>query len=238
MNDDALAIVIGRSGSKGLPGKNHLLLAGRPMVVHSIHHALAARTVGRVVVSTDGAMIAEAARSVADPRVSVIDRPAALATDNSTVSEVLRHARRQAGGDEAIIVVLYANVPVRPDDLIDRAVVTLLATGADSVQSYAPVGKHHPAWMVTIGPNGSVKPNVSQAPDRRQDLPPLHLPDGGVIALTSAAVTAPGQKHPHDFLGTDRRGIVTAPGTVIDVDEPVDMATAEATLRARMEAVT
>ena len=85
----ALAVIIGRAGSKGLPGKNSRQLAGRPMICHTIEDALAARSVGRVVVSTDGEEIAEAARSMG---VQVIPRPPALASDTATVDSAVRHA--------------------------------------------------------------------------------------------------------------------------------------------------
>jgi N-acetylneuraminate synthase/N,N'-diacetyllegionaminate synthase len=231
MSARALAIVIGRAGSRGLPGKNAIPLAGRPMVCRAIEAALAAASVGRVVVSTDGEEIAAAARSMGTP---VIDRPRDLATDTATVADVVRHAIEAAGGDEPVIVVLYANVPVRPAGLIDEAVQLLAATGADSVQSYSAVGKMHPHWMVALDAAGRVRPFVESTIDRRQDLPRLFAPDGGVIAVTRAAALAPGPgAPPHAFLGADRRGLETEPGSVVDVDGPADLALAEAILAGR-----
>ncbi len=75
-----LAVVIGRAGSKGLPGKNSLKLAGKPMICHTIEHAKAAQCVTRIVVSTDGQEIASAASGM---DVQVIDRPTELATDTA-----------------------------------------------------------------------------------------------------------------------------------------------------------
>ena len=37
----ALAVIIGRAGSRGLPGKNARIVAGRPMVAWSVAHAAA-----------------------------------------------------------------------------------------------------------------------------------------------------------------------------------------------------
>ncbi len=225
----AIAIVIGRAGSKGLPGKNALPLGGEPMICHSIRAAQRARTVTRVVVSTDGADIAAAAAATG---VTVVDRPAALATDTAPVDAAVRHAAEAAGGDEPVVVILYANVPVRPDGLVDRAVRELIATGADSVQSYARVGKHHPYWMVTLDDAGRVAPFHPNTIDRRQDLPEVLLPDGGVIAVTRAALLAAAAtpKNPHAFLGRDRRGIRTDEDAVIDIDGPADLLRAEARL--------
>ena len=224
----AVAVVIGRAGSKGLPGKNTRILVNRPMVEHTIGAAIDARRVGRVVVSSDCDRIKAVAESMA---VELVDRPADLATDTTPVDEVVRHAVQTAGGDEAIIVILYANVPVRPVDLIDRAVERLAETGADSVRSFSDVGKHHPLWMASLDADGRVQPFVENTTHRRQDLPRLLVSDGGVIAVTPSSLYAGRADDPHAFLGTDRRGIESPPGSVVDVDTPGDFALAESILR-------
>ena len=232
-----LAVVIARAGSKGLPGKNALLVANRPMISHTVEHALNASSVSRVVVSTDGNAIAEAARAM---QVPVIMRPAELADDHATVDAAVRHAvLKVENGDAAarckVVVILYGNVPVRPPGLIDRAVTTLIESRADSVQSYGDVGKHHPFWMITLDEHQRVQPHHANAVYRRQDLPRLFLPDGGVIAVTRDSLfcdDAVSARHPHAFLGRDRRGIEVPPGQVVDVDTAVDLAVAEAVLQA------
>ncbi len=219
----ALAVIIGRAGSKGFPGKNTRLLAGLPVVLHSIRHARTARCVAHIRVSTDSRELANAARQAG---VEVIDRPAHLATDTATVADAVRHA---VGDHPApVIVVLYANVPVRPDDLIDRAVDFLLRTGADSVQSYSPVGKSHPYWQVAIDADARIAPFIENSIDRRQDLPPLYLPDGGVIALQRHLLNAPSRDNPHAFLGSDRRAICNPEGSVVDIDSEHDFLLAQA----------
>lgn len=229
---EVLVVVIGRAGSKGLPGKNNRIVAGRPMICHSIQHALDAQNVDRVVVSTDGEAIADAARSM---DVSVIMRPAQLADDHATVDAAVRHAVEEL--PYPYIVILYANIPVRPPDLIDRAVGMLRSTSADSVQSYCDVGKHHPYWMVTLDEQQAVRAHHPNTVYRRQDLPRLLLPDGGVIAVTRESLfceAAVKGEHPHAFLGSDRRGIENPPGAVVDVDTAIDLAVAEAMLAVRI----
>ena len=224
-DDGVLAVVIGRAGSKGLPGKNTRLVAGRPMICYAIEHATQAECVTRVVVSTDGDEIAAAAESM---DVEVVRRPPDLASDTATVGAAVRHAVQALGATESIIVILYANVPVRPSDLIDRAVGLLRDSGADSVQSYSDVGKHHPYWMCELDEEQRVKPYVDNTIDRRQDLPKLLSLNGGVIAVTASCLQQAISGEPHSFLGTDRRGIETPPGSVIDVDDAIDLAVAEA----------
>ncbi len=225
--DEVLAVIIGRAGSKGVPGKNAKPLCGRPMICHTIDHALAATTVGRVVVSTDGDAIADAARAMG---VEVVRRPARLADDTATVDSAVRHAVEALGSPARHVVVLYANVPIRPAGLIDRAVRLLRESGADSVQSYERPGKYHPYWMVRLGERGEVSAWQPNAVYRRQDLPPAYMPDGGVIAVTRDSLFTVVEGEPHAFLGKDRRGIENPQGSVIDIDGPVDLLVAEALL--------
>ncbi|MFM9958995.1 MAG: N-acetylneuraminate synthase family protein [Phycisphaerales bacterium] len=236
-----LAIILGRAGSKGVPGKNARLIGGRPCIAWTIDAALAARGAGavsHVAVSTDSDELAAIARGMG---VDVIDRPIALANDTARIDDAARHAleevERRDGRFDAV-VILYANVPVRPPGLIERAVARLGESGADSVQSYAPVGKHHPWWTAVVDTDsGKVRPWQGEVLNngvfRRQDLPPAHMPDGGVLAVTRAALRlelAGAGDGPHAFFGRDRRGIMNPEGAVIDVDSAADLVAAEAAL--------
>lgn len=227
-----LCIILARAGSKGLPHKNILETAGRPMIAWTISHALAAKTRGtidHVVVSTDGDEIATFARRL---DVEVIMRPDELADDTATVDAAARHAVERFESQTSKIenvVLLYGNVPVRPDDLIDNAVAKLRETGCDSVQSVCAVGKHHPYWMKRLD-GDRLLPYVDNAVYRRQDLPPVYQLDGGIIAVTRAALFTEREGEPHAFLGKDRRAVVTKPGSVVDVDTELDRQRAESTM--------
>ena len=223
-----IAVIVGRAGSKGLPGKNARLLAGRPMIAYSIEHATRALHVDRVLVSTDGEDIARAARAEG---AEVVMRPASMSGDDATVDEAVRHAVTSTDAGHQRVAILYANVPVRPPDLVDRAIDHLVETGADSVQSYAPVGKRHPWWMVDLSDDGRVSPWHPNTVYRRQDLPDAHFPDGGVIALRREALFTVRPDRPHAFLGEDRRGIRTRPGEVVDIDDELDLVVAESIIR-------
>ena len=238
-----LAVILARAGSKGLPGKNERLLAGRPCVAWTIDHAQRARRIDRVVLSTDGDALAAIGERAG---VDVVRRDHELAHDGATVDAAARHAlletERRDGARFDSVALLYANVPVRPDGLIDDAVALLARTGCDSVQSYASVGKQHPWWTAVVDAHeGAVRPwqgdVLNHNIHRRQDLPPAHVPDGGVIVCTRAALMlergAP--DGPHAFFGNDRRGVINDGGAVIDIDTELDAIVADALLRARAE---
>lgn len=239
MTGEATAIILARAGSKGVPGKNAALVAGRPCIAWTIDAAREARGVGKVVVSTDGAALAAIAR---EHGCEVVERPPDLASDTARVEDAARHAAQRVcpQSDAHAIVILYANVPVRPEGLIARSLELLINTGCDSVQSYAPVGKHHPWWTARLDGAGRVRPwegdVLNHGVFRRQDLPSAYVPDGGVIALTRRALFGPvpgAVPGPHAFFGVDRRGIENAQGAVVDIDAPIDLLVADALLRQR-----
>ncbi|MCC5785788.1 MAG: acylneuraminate cytidylyltransferase family protein [Phycisphaerales bacterium] len=233
----ALAIILARGGSKGVPGKNTREVGGKPCIAWTIEQAQRARRVGRVLVSTDDTR----AKAISEELgAEAIERPAELAGDAARVDDAARHAL-EVSGHEGLVVILYANVPVRPEWLIDEALELLESSGCDSVQSYAPVGKHHPWWTARLGEGGAVSPWEGEVLNhgvyRRQDLPPAFVPDGGVIALSARALRLeiPGATSgPHAFFGVDRRGVRTGEGEVIDIDSEIDVLVADAVLRRKM----
>ncbi len=226
-----LAVILARAGSKGLPSKNALPCAGRPVITWTIDHALQSASVDRVVVSTDGVELKAIAASLG---VDVVHRPHKLADDTATVDAAARQAVLAVDPKAVFdtVVILYGNVPVRPADLTDRAVAKLRDSGCDSVQSVCPVGKHHPYWMKELNDDVMLQ-HVPNRVYRRQDLPPLFELDGGMIAVTREALFTEVPDEPHAFLGVDRRAVVTQTGDVVDIDEELDLIVAEAILRRR-----
>ena len=57
-----LGIIPARGGSKGLPGKNILLLLGKPLILWTIEQAFLSRYLDKIIVSTEDEEIAEIAK--------------------------------------------------------------------------------------------------------------------------------------------------------------------------------
>lgn len=236
----ALAIILARGGSKGLPRKNARPVAGLPCVLWSLRAARSSSLVSTTFLSTDDPELTSIARA---DGFDVLARPAALASDFARVDDaardaVLQHeAAHQLLADTAPIVILYGNVPVRPVSCIDNALSLLHSSAADSVQTYQPVGKHHPWWTARVDAHGAISPwegdVLNHGVFRRQDLPPAYIPDGAVIVLTRRALMldVPGvPPGPHAFFGLHRRGIINPEGSVVDIDSHIDLLVAEALL--------
>lgn len=243
MEKDALILILGRAGSRGVPNKNLAALADRECVRWTIDAAQQADCAGRIALSSDSEQMC---RIALETGIDAVIRPAHLASDDARVDDAARHAVESLDAlVSELIVILYANVPVRPEGLIDHAVSLLRESGADSVQSYAPVGKHHPWWTARVDPDGaSVRPwegeRMNHGVYRRQDLPPAYVPDGGVIAVRRSALfleqAGPDTDSPHAFLGADWRGVINEEGAVIDIDSRLDLLVADAVLRERERA--
>ncbi len=232
----ATAIILARAGSKGVPGKNTRPIAGKPCIAWTINHAQSAASIGRIAVSSDDPRALDIAQSMG---CTPLRRSDALASDTARIDDAAREAATQLGITASTpIVILYANVPVRPPGLIDRAVELLTRTGCDSVQSYQPVGKFHPWWTARVGDDGQIRPwegdVLNHNTFRRQDLPPAFIPDGAIITCTRCALfcEVPGvPPGPHAFFGTDRRGIINPEGSVIDIDSEMDLLIADHRLK-------
>src|SRR2546430_3115327 len=90
MTSHVLALIPARGGSKGIPRKNLMVLAGKPLIAYAIEQARISRRITRVLVSTDDEEIAEVARRYG-AEVPFI-RPAEYAEDLSPDIDVFRHA--------------------------------------------------------------------------------------------------------------------------------------------------
>src|SRR3954469_2165589 len=132
MANEVLALIPARGGSKGIPRKNVIDIAGKPLIAWSIEHALAAARVTRVVVSTDDEEIASVAAAWGADVPFL--RPAEFAQDLSPDIDVFRHAleflARESYTPE-MVVHLRPTGPVRRVDDIDAA-IGLLASDPDA----------------------------------------------------------------------------------------------------------
>ena len=106
-----LCIIPARGGSKRLPHKNILPVAGKPLLAYSVEHAVRSTLVDKTVVSTDDEAIASVAKEYG---AEVIERPLELASDTATSESALLHTLDlvEAQGFRADLIVFY-NAPPR-----------------------------------------------------------------------------------------------------------------------------
>ena len=150
---EILAIIPARGNSKSIPHKNIREFAGYPLIAFSIAAGLQAKTVTRVIVSTDNAEIAKVARHYG-AEVPFI-RPDEFSQDDTPDLPVFQHAlhwlKNYQNYSPTVVVQLRPTSPVRPINCVDRAVRLLLDNPeADSVRGVVPAEQNpYKMWRIT-----------------------------------------------------------------------------------------
>lgn len=184
--------ICARGGSKGVPRKNLREIGGRSLLAHAVACAQEARTLHRIVVSTDDAEMAAAARRYG-AEVPFM-RPAELAQDQTSKWDVFRHLVSTLEGQDGrrvdVLVDLDTGVPLRRPDDVDGCVNQLLAGSAEVVvTAYEP--ERNPYFnMVEPGPDGFCR-IVKQPAEpivARQAAPPVYALSPAVYAITRDAL--------------------------------------------------
>lgn len=187
-----MAIIPARGGSKRVPAKNLLELAGLPLLAHTIRHALAADGVGTVYVSTEDAEIAAVVRQEG---AVVVERPAELAGDTVGSEPVLEHVldahRSEHGEDPQLVVFLQATSPIRKPGDIDAAIEALVSAGADSLFSAC----HEPTHVWRKHGDDLESLTYSWEDRRReQEMRELYRENGSIYVFRPALLRATGNR--------------------------------------------
>jgi CMP-N,N'-diacetyllegionaminic acid synthase len=222
-----LAVIPARGGSKRLPRKNVLPLAGRPLIDWSIRAAIDSGTCADILVSTDDAEIADVAR--AGGALVPWLRPAELSHDSAGTAPVLTHAlnwyEQQHGAVDAVLL-LQPTSPFRTIESV-RAACAAFTTQPGlprhPVVSVSPAASH-PAWTFYLH-DGAMDPCLGWDPlsMRSQDLPRAYALNGALYVIPAEDVRQGRQ--------IVRPGVIpyvmTDPAEGLDIDTPDDWNEAE-----------
>ncbi len=223
-----LGVIPARGGSKGIPGKNLVPVAGKPLMAWTCQAALESELVTDVVVTTDDARIAQAARQQGVD--DAITRPADLAADDSPMLPVLQHAVTEfesRRGPVDVVVLLQPTSPLRRGAHIDAAVQLLQDSGADTVVSVVEVPHHfNPGSLMSLE-SGRLSPyGGGVTAVRRQDKPVLYARNGPAVLAVRRQVLAASDS----LYAGDCRAFIMTPEESVDVDTHWDLALAAFTL--------
>ncbi len=171
-----VALIPARAGSKRVPGKNVRLLAGKPLIQHTIDLAKSCDEFTDILVSTDSSTIAALATAAG---CDFHHRQTAHATDEAPdylwLSDVLKDRT------EDLFCILRPTSPFRTRSTIRRAYAELIASGAHSIRGVRKVTEH-PGKMWQLDGRWIVPVIPQQHPDGTpwhssptQTLPPYYV---------------------------------------------------------------
>jgi N-acylneuraminate cytidylyltransferase len=176
-----LGVITARGGSKGLPRKNLLPFRGAPLIAWTIEAARAAKSIDRLILSSDDEEIIEIARSLGCE--APFRRAAELASDTAASVDVVLDAADRAPGHD-IVVLLQPTSPLRTAGDIEATLALMAAAGAPGAVSVSEA-PCHPYLIFGRDAAGRLSPFVEKPPAlswRRQDLPPAYRVNGSVYA--------------------------------------------------------
>ena len=192
MMPSILGLITARGGSKGIPQKNTVELAGKPLISYSIETAINSGMLEKVVVSTDDDEIANISRQYG-AYVPFL-RPSKFAQDKSPHIDSLVHAITWFNDNEKwqpdYIMLLQPTSPLRLEKDITNAIDLCIKKNADSVISVNKVNEH-PYFMKKINRKGVLldfikKPN-GYLP--RQTLSPVYYENGAIYLVRTKIIT-------------------------------------------------
>jgi CMP-N,N'-diacetyllegionaminic acid synthase len=232
-----LGVITARGGSKGLPGKNLRLLAGKPLIAHTIDTARESQAFDRVILSTDDEAIAAAGRSRGCDVPFL--RPAELARDETPHLPVLQHAvawlREHEGYDADAVMILQPTSPLRRAADVRESIALLDRTGADSVVSVSEVPAHYnPMRTLRIDDGGFASLFVTGDPvrrriNRRQDMPAAWTMNGAIYLFRARVL----DEADPSLYGSRTAAYVMPAGFGISIDSLDDWMEVEHALRLR-----
>lgn len=157
------ALLLGRKGSSGFPGKNLFPVMGKPLAFYPMKAALGSPKVDKVYLSTDDEKLMKLAK---ENGIEVVVRPPELCTNEALGEDAYVHGYfeikgRNKGKDVELMVLLFCNAPTITSDLIDEGIKVLREHPEyDSAVSVSCYNMWSPLRARKIGKDGLLHPFV------------------------------------------------------------------------------
>lgn len=216
-----LCTICARGGSKAVPGKNLLVIAGKPLLAHSLEQARASDLFEALAVSSDSPeILATAERWGADV---VVERPVELASDTAPKLAAIEHAvvqvERRTGRRYDTLVDLDVTSPLRSVGDIQAAVALLEERGVSQVITGSPARRSPYFNLIEVAEDGRVRLAKMSEPSvtRRQDAPSCYDMNASVYVWSREGLFQ--RQHPFN---PDALLYVMPVERSIDVDSSLD----------------
>jgi len=220
-----VALIMGRAGSKSIPGKNLIEICGKPLVFWPLQAALNAARIDLVAVTSDCPEIQRISRGMG---VEIIERPRSLAQDTAQMVDGITHALEafaKKGLEVEHLVTMHANCATHSPGLIDSCLERLgLDPAADSCVTGSIDKGVHPFRTRKLGECGLLE-TWNAIPEgtssNRQSLEPCVVLDGAARAMRVSSCFPPNGDAPFPYLG--KRILFTENPGGLDVHDEGDM---------------
>lgn len=159
------ALLLGREGSVGFPGKNVFPVLGRKIMEYPLLAAMHSKEIDRVFVSTDSQKIKEVAEKHG---ARIIDRPKELCTTEALAEDAYIHGYRyiveelkKENHELELLVMLFCNAPCFLPHQVEEAVRVLREHPEyDSAVTASKYNMYSPVRARKIGEDGLLYPFI------------------------------------------------------------------------------
>jgi hypothetical protein len=159
------ALLLGREGSSGFPGKNIYPVLGRPLAAYPMMVAVSCPSVERLYVSTDSPALKEIGLALG---ALIIERPVHLASKQALGEHayvhgyhVIRDRLAAEGKTLELLVLLFANAATVTPQIIEEGIAALRANpAADSAVTVSSYNMWSPLRARKINAHGLLDPFV------------------------------------------------------------------------------
>lgn len=217
-----LAIIPARAGSKGLPGKNKMMLKGKPLIAHTIEAALHSQFIKQIIVTTDDTDILDISNQYG---VIPLHRPKDLSRDDSSIHDVIVHTienyQKQKKRYPDHIILLQPTNPLRNQTHIDEAIERFFHHAVSSLVSVCKV-QEHPYIMKQIISGKLVDYIPNRSAGNRQDFPPIYRLNGCIYIVETHAFLTHQRLHFKDTIP-----YIMNTEDSIDIDNKIDFLLAD-----------
>ena len=219
---ETVAIIPARGHSKGILRKNLRILAGKPLVAHSIEVALSSRIINRVIVSTDDPEIESVSKKYG---ASVIIRPAELSSDTSSSEDAILHTlaelEKKDDYHSDLTVFLQCTSPLTKTVDIDSCIKLLIDQKADTALTVSDF--HYFIWKKDKNGQAAGINHDKSIRNMRQERQNQFIETGAVYVMRTKGF----KLHRHRFFGKTVMSHVPLE-RCLEIDELVDLYKAEA----------
>lgn len=227
-----LGLIPARGGSKAIPRKNIIPVAGKPLLAYTCQAAISSRRLTRVMINTDDQEIADVGNEYGVDTPFL--RPNNLAEDETPILPVLNHTlewlQQGEGYIPDIVVLLQPTSPLRTSEHIDSALNLFLDSNADTLVSVQELPHHfNPTSLMKLDDQGYLLPyQEGEMILRRQNKPEVLARNGPAILIVNRSVLISGRLYGERVLPFKMGRLES-----IDIDDKDDLIMVEALLHYR-----